>query len=251
MSMTYHYSGDLSMREPSSTLDVARALADPLRMAAVEHLMQAPATVSELVSLTGASQPNVSNHLNVLRAAGLVRAVKLGRQRLYEIKDANAAQLIETLCAVAGRPVRPIRPTPALALVRTCYDHLAGRLGVALYESLRKEHAITEPRILRTLKNAGTPIELGPRGESVFRALGVAVDQVTRGRRPYAFGCRDWSEQKPHLGGRLGAALWGRLVELGWLVRQPGARAVVVTPRGVKAFRTRFAVDVESLRDDR
>ena len=100
------------MADRTQAIEIARALSDPLRMAMLEHLMQGPAAVSELVSLVEAGQPNVSNHLNVLRGAGLIRAVKSGRQRIYEIRDAGAAQLIEALFAAAGPSARAIKPTP-------------------------------------------------------------------------------------------------------------------------------------------
>ena len=224
---------------------LAQALGDPIRLTVLQLLMGGPTTVSELVSLTGSSQSNISNHLAVLRRGKLVRSIKQGRQQVYELRDERVAQLIESLSDLTGAAPTAIRKSPGLVKARTCYDHLAGQVGVKLFRVLLAKRAITEPRTLRTLRRAGSPIELGKRGTEVFDKLGVDLDDVTRGRGPYAFGCRDWTEQEPHLGGRLGAALWGRFVEMGWVERLAGTRVVLITAAGRRGFERTFGVDLE------
>jgi DNA-binding transcriptional ArsR family regulator len=206
--------------------EVAQALADPLRIAVLGHLMGGPATVSEIVSITGESQSKVSNHLALMRERGLVRASREGRQRVYELRDASVAQLVESLTAVAGAEPARYRESPPLARARTCYDHLAGRVGVALFDSLLSRGAIGGPQ------EPKAAVEIGPEGEEVFGGLGIDLEEVRRERRRFAYACVDWTERRPHLGGALGAALWARFVERGWVLKKPGTREVIVTDEG-------------------
>jgi DNA-binding transcriptional ArsR family regulator len=206
--------------------EVAQALADPLRLAVLGHLMGGPATVSEIVSITGESQSKVSNHLALMRERGLVRASREGRQRVYELRDASVAQLVESLTAVAGAEPARYRESPPLARARTCYDHLAGRVGVALFDSLLSRGAIGGPQ------EPKAAVEIGPEGEEVFGGLGIDLEEVRRERRRFAYACVDWTERRPHLGGALGAALWARFVERGWVLKKPGTREVIVTDEG-------------------
>jgi DNA-binding transcriptional ArsR family regulator len=222
----------------SATLvEVARALADPIRLTILQRLIDGPAAVSELVLLTEEAQSKVSNHLAVLRARGLVRATRVGRQQLYEISDPSVAQLVESLALIAGRSPEKLRPSPALAKARTCYDHLAGRLGVAIFDALVARDAIAKPEA----RYRG-PLGLGPAGPEVFDHLGIDLDEVRKERRQFAAACGDWTERKPHLGGALGAALWARSLERGWVVRRPSTRIVVVTETGRRGFRRHLGV---------
>ncbi len=215
-------------------LELARALADPLRLAILQHLMGGPAAVSELVSVTGAAQSNVSNHLALLRARGLVRATRQGRQVAYEVRDPSVGQLVESLTVLAGAAPPPARTSPPLVTARTCYDHLAGRLGVSLFDALTEAKAITAPSDGR--------VEVGPAGPELFGGLGIDVRSVRQERRRFATACLDWTERRPHLGGALGAALWARAFARGWMVRLPGTRAVVLTGAGRAAFRRHLGV---------
>ena len=210
---------------------IAQALADPVRFKILERLSDGPAAVSELVLLTGQAQSNVSNHLSVLRARGLVGATRLGRQRVYEASDSSVGQLIESLVVVAGRRSAGVEITPSLARARTCYDHLAGRLGVAIFDALVARRALDRPAV----RYRG-PIGLGPAGPAVLGRLGIDLDEVRRERRQFATACGDWTERRPHLGGALGAALWVNALERGWVVRRPGGRVVVLTERGRRGF---------------
>lgn len=227
----------------SSTVPVtiAQALADPTRFAIVERLTDGPAAVSELVALAGEAQSKVSNHLAVLRERGLVSVTRLGRQRLYEIADPSVAQLVESLLVMAGRRPTRLALSPSLAKARTCYDHLAGRLGVAIFDALVARRGIVQP----DARYRG-PLELGPAGGSLLGGLGVDLDEVRKERRQFATACGDWSERRPHLGGALGAALWARFLEQGWVAQKPGTRVVVVTNRGRRGFRKSLGVRVDS-----
>jgi len=221
---------------------IAQALADPVRFRVMERLTEGPAAVSELVVLTGESQPNISNHLAVLRAQGLVTVTRIGRQRVYEVADPSVGQLVESLGTIAGRGSERLKLSPSLARARTCSDHLAGRLGVAIFDSLVARGAILHP----AARYRG-PVALGPAGERMFKSLSVSLDEVHRERRQFATACGDWSERRAHLGGALGAALWVQTLEQGWVVRKPGTRIIVVTPKGRRAFERNLGVPREAL----
>jgi len=218
-------------------VDLAQALADPLRLTILERLMDGPTAVSELVLLTRQAQSKVSNHLAVLRDRGLVNATRVGRQRLYEISDPSVAHMLEALIGIAGRNPTRLEMSPSLARARTCYDHLAGRLGVAIFDSLAAGRAIEKPA-----ERYRGPVKLGSAGPRVFRDLGIDLDEVRKERRHFATACGDWSERRPHLGGALGAALWARTLEQGWVVQKPGTRIVVVTERGRGHFHRHLGV---------
>lgn len=230
---------------PTTTADatvIAQALADPVRFKILERLTDGPAAVSELVLLTGEAQSNVSNHLAVLRGRGLVVVTRIGRQRVYEVADPAVSQVVESLGTIAGRGPAKVQMSPALARARTCYDHLAGRLGVAIFDTLVARRAIAHP----AARYRG-PIELGPTGPKVFEELGIDMDEAHRERRQFATACGDWSERRAHLGGALGAALWVRTMERGWVVRKPGGRIIVVTGKGRRGFAKELGVRAEVL----
>jgi DNA-binding transcriptional ArsR family regulator len=111
-------------------LRVARAMAEPVRLAILERLVNGPATVADLVAATGATQPNVSNHLAVLREANLVRAVRKGRTAVYRLRGPEVSSLMRSFSRAAGGTGRRPSPSHPLTVARTCYDHVAGDEGV-------------------------------------------------------------------------------------------------------------------------
>jgi DNA-binding transcriptional ArsR family regulator len=227
------------MSENDQLFTLAQALADPLRLVILQHLMEGPATVSELQSLTGESQSKVSNHLALLRERDLVRATREGRQMIYSLRDASVGQLVESLTVVAGMVPTKLWKSPQLIAARTCYDHLAGRYGVALFDALLTMQAIKQPAEMRG------DVELGPQGAEIFGKFGLDLKALRRERRRFAFACPDWTERRPHLGGVLGAALWARFVEYGWVVKQQGTRAIIVTDLGKQKLREEFGIQVQ------
>jgi DNA-binding transcriptional ArsR family regulator len=226
------------MYSSSRVLAITQALSDPLRLAVLHHLMSGPATVSELMMVTTAGQSRLSNHLAVLREGNLVRATRQGRQIIYELRDAAVGRLVESLAQIARPPRRTTKSAP-IARARTCYDHLAGRLGVVLFATLIDRGA------LRVGGSDPNVVELGPRAEQLFGPLGVDLRAAKLERRRLATACLDWTERQPHLGGALGAALWAELVARGWIARRPGTRAVIVTPAGSRGLRRTLGVRLE------
>lgn len=232
------------MKSDPRVQELARALADPLRLAVLQHLVGGPATVSELVSVTAQAQSKMSNHLRILRDRGLVSVTREGRRQVYELRDASVGRLVESMMSVAGVvPARYEKPPP-LIRARTCYDHLAGRLGVALFDSLVARGAILQPAPLkrRTKTGPAGAITIGPAGAQVFASLGIKVAELQREHRKFAYACVDWTERWPHLGGALGTALWGHFLERGWIVKQPGTRAVLVAAKGKRNLRKKLGV---------
>ncbi|MEQ0561159.1 metalloregulator ArsR/SmtB family transcription factor [Amycolatopsis sp. NEAU-NG30] len=238
--------------------DIARTaalFADPARVRVLCALGDGRAlAASVLAAEAGLSAQGVSAHLAKLREAGLVVAEKSGRHRFYRLAGPDTAELLETLARFSPpRPVTSLREgtrAQALRTARTCYDHLAGRLGVAVTAALLTRGALAGPadtrrrpgdRISAPLREH--PYTLGPAAAPVFGELGVDLDAVAAGRRPLLKFCLDWSEQRHHLAGALGAAVATRFLDAGWVrPRTEGHRALRLTEEGTQALETHLGV---------
>jgi DNA-binding transcriptional ArsR family regulator len=212
-----------------------RELADPVRLRVIDRLGHAgPTTVSRLAAELGVSLTQLSNHLRRLREARLVRVERSGRHAVYELADPSLEALLPLLDRLTGRVV-PAPDRRDEVPSRTCYDHLAGPLGVALYSALRERDAVRD--------RPDGMVELGPAASAAFGAVGVDVAAVRPGRRRLAFECLDATEHAPHLAGALGDALAGALLDRGW-VRHGEGRVVAVTSAGAAGLRRELGVDV-------
>jgi DNA-binding transcriptional ArsR family regulator len=221
---------------PPADLDalagLLRELADPVRLAVLHRLATGPATASELTDELGLAAPRLANHLTRLRAAGLVTVTRSGRHAIYALPDRRVAGALAALRVLTpaqqdGAGHAPGRSVdPSLADARTCYDHLAGRLGVALFDHLVAAGAVLDPP---AADNCG--VTLGPRAAAVFADLGVDLTVPLPPRRKVATTCLDWTERRPHLGGALGAAVLDRALRSGW-VQPAGGRVLTVTAAG-------------------
>jgi DNA-binding transcriptional ArsR family regulator len=208
---------------------VAGLLADPARVAILDVLHSGRAhAAGELARVAGVTAPTASAHLRRLLDGGLVAVEAQGRHRYYRLAGPAVAEAMEALALIAApRPVQSLRQSQraqALRFARTCYDHLAGAVGVAIAESLLRAGA------LRPL--GGRDYEVTPEGEQLLGDLGVDVAELRRQRRAFARWCLDWTERTPHLSGALGAALLARLLHLGWLAPGPVPRGLVLTDAG-------------------
>jgi DNA-binding transcriptional ArsR family regulator len=211
--------------------DIAAAaalLAEPARAALVGALMdKEPLPASALAASAGIARSTASEHLHRLVEGGFLTASQNGRHRYYRLAGPAVAAAVEALAVVAPqRPVRSLREATKSAQIRearTCYDHLAGRFGVALSQALERE---------RVLVRRGGTYDLGGRARTRLAPLGIDVDALERLRRPLVRGCLDWTERELHVAGALGSALATRLFELGWVERFEANRSVTVTDEG-------------------
>jgi DNA-binding transcriptional ArsR family regulator len=226
------------MKVGPSIVRIAALIGDHARAEILTALMAGQAlTPTELAGIAGVTKQTVSAHLAKLVDAKLIGVQSQGRHRYFRLANRDVAQLLESLMGVAYRSgavrARPGPREPALRKARVCYDHLAGELGVLVYEGLEQRGG---------LKVEGDDVEVTPRGRQLFRELGIDVDALSAGRRQLCRACLDWSVRRHHLAGALGAALFGRCCELGWARRETGSRVVHFTPPGERALRARFGV---------
>jgi DNA-binding transcriptional ArsR family regulator len=223
--------------------DIARAaalLAEPARAAFVSALMvDGPLPATALAARGRVAPSTASEHLARLVAGGFLNSEKRGRHRYYRLADPAVAAAVEALAVVAPQPpVRSLREANRSELLRharTCYDHLAGRVGVALARSLEQDG---------TLVRRDGDYELGPEAETrLATTLGIDLQALRNGRRPLVRGCVDWSERELHVAGALGAAVASRLFELGWIKRRDGNRSVEVTAKGRAGLPNELGID--------
>jgi DNA-binding transcriptional ArsR family regulator len=211
----------------------AAVLADRTRATMCLALLDGQAwTAGELARLTGVAPATASGHLTRLVEAGLVTEQRQGRHRYVRLSGPTAAELIEALTAHTGpvvrvRSLRAANAAAALARGRTCYDHLAGRLGVALTDVMDARGLIS--------RRAGW--SLTGAGSAWLAEFGVDMSALSAGQRPMLRECLDWTEQRPHLAGAVGAALCRHLLALAWIERVGAGRAVRVTPAGRQGLR--------------
>ena len=224
-----------SHRDRAGTPDLAalaRLLADGTRASFCLALLDGRAwTATELARYAGVAASTATGHLNLLVAGGLLAQERQGRHRYVRLADAGTAELIERLASMA-RPAPPqsgslsvVSRHQALARARTCYDHLAGALGVS----------ITEAMTLRGLLDWEQGPALTSEGSSWFAALGIVLPK--KARRPLVRSCLDWTERRAHLAGTAGAALCSHALGSGWITRVGSGRALLLTDAGRNAFR--------------
>ena len=209
---------------------VAAVIGDQTRASFLRELLGGDSRrASELASAAGVSRATASFHLARLLEVHLIVVQTQGRHRAYRLAGADVARAIESLQRIAPRAeVRSLRAAneaQALNHARFCYDHLAGRLAIELVDGM-------SARGLMVLESDS--FELTERGESWLGELGIDVAGLRARRRSFARACLDWSERRPHVAGAVGAALAGRMLELGWIERTPRGRAVKVTTAGAR-----------------
>jgi DNA-binding transcriptional ArsR family regulator len=223
----------MNMEGDADLAAVAALIADPSRAAVLAELVDGRALPpSELAEVAGVSRSTISEHLAKLERGGLVRVERGGRNRYFRLAGPEVAAAVEALAVLAPRrPVRSLRQSNragALAAARTCYGHLAGRLGVGIAEAMVERDLLQREADAFLLTAAG--------GEWF---AGIGIEAPPSAGKP----CNDWSERRPHLAGRLGVALTKCLFELGWIERTRRARAVRVTPAGRRELRERLGLD--------
>ena len=223
--------------------EIGALVGDPGRANILSALLDGRAlTASELAWTAGVAPATASEHLAKLVQGRLLAVARQGRHRYYRLGSTDTARMLESMMVVANGlepAVSRRRATPrinlALREARTCYDHLAGRVGVGLADALVARGAI----ILGD--DAG---EVTESGREWLSAFGIAANPVAEMRRPLCRPCLDWSERRSHIAGVLGAALCRRCEELGWIRRERNTRAVAITPAGRSGFGEVFGLSV-------
>jgi DNA-binding transcriptional ArsR family regulator len=210
----------------------AALIGDPARANMVMALMSGHSlTMGELANEAGVTLSTASVHLAKLECAGIVISQKEGRSRYFRIADPDVAHCIEALVTVAARAghlrARPGPKEEAMRHARSCYDHLAGRIAVDLFERW------IAARVLRWRSEV---VCLTRKGRQFVIGRGIEIGAFERNKRPLCRTCVDWSERKHHLGGAVGAAVLARALVKNWAIRGPRSRAVTFSAHGEKKF---------------
>lgn len=222
-----------------SLAEIGALIGDPARANMLSALMDGRAlTASELAWHAGVTAQTASGHLGKLTTAGLLALERQGRHRYFRLASPLVARMLEGMTVVASLQSPPrYRPRSrideAMQNARTCYDHLAGRLGVGLADALQAKGHIE-------LSEEGGSVT--DQGRAFLTAFGLDLSEAGRQRRCFCRPCLDWSERRPHLAGALGAHLADRCFALGWVQRIKDTRALTITPAGQRGFRETFGM---------
>jgi len=195
-------------------------------------------TSTELAMVAQVTPSTASVHLQRLNTQRLVAVLAQGKHRYYSLAGANVAAALEALSVLAGGTHDTFEPnTPnGLRAARTCYDHIAGTLGVALHDRFE---AMGWLSVGSSTDNA---YKLTRGGTKAFEALGMNLEAMRTLRRRFAYACVDWSERRPHIGGAVGAALLQVAMKRKWVIQELDSRALAVTKAGWREMRTRFGL---------
>ena len=246
------------MRGDADIARIGALVADPGRakiLLALGDGRALPATV--LADEAGVAASTASAHLGKLVKGGMLRVERHGRHRYFRVAGPEVGDLIEALARVSPpAPVRSLKQgstAHAVRFARTCYDHLAGVLGTQLMEGMLERDLLTggggvfDPDSARDDRPAAPGFDvdyrLTPTGMRELKAFGIDFDSLPT-RRPLVKYCVDWSEQRHHLAGSLGAAIAARMIDLGWVRRADRSRAVHVSDSGYAGLRELFGIDL-------
>lgn len=225
--------------EPDLSI-IAALIGDAARSTMLSALLNGQSLpANELAHRAHVTAQTASLHLSKLVKGGLLDVNRAGRYRYYRLKNADVAAALEALAILSPPP--PLKALPdtehykALCFARTCYDHLAGQLGVAMTQAFLDQGLLT----LRDQSYA-----LTVQGSKWFARWNIDETELRKGRRLFARTCLDWSERQHHLAGALGAAMLTKLLESGWVLRMPGHRAVRLTETGRLGFKREWAINL-------
>ena len=233
---------------PASMAEVAALVGDPTRAIMLDQLMGGRAlTATELAIAASIAPPTASGHLAKLVDARLLSVLKQGRHRYYRLASPRVARMLEGIMEVAATDMPPrYRPrTPrdeALCRARSCYDHLAGRIAVAIADALVARGVVT-------MDEEGASI--APGRHAIFAELGFDPGMLpVASKRPVCRACLDWTERRPHLAGALGAVIARHCIDSGWLTRRRDSRALTITGAGYEGLNRLFGIGRASLDGD-
>jgi len=218
---------------------IGALIGDPARANMLAALMSGKAlTATELASEAGVTVQTASSHLRRLEDGGLLAQRKQGRHRYFSLADEDVDQVLEAMMGLAAKRghlrTRTGPKDPALRKARVCYDHLAGEMGVRLFDSLIQQNVL-EVR-------PDNSVEVTAVGEEYLSGFGIGLSGLTSAKRPVCRSCLDWSARRTHLAGGLGAAFLDRFYDLGWVTRQESSRVVMFDAKSAASFASRFPV---------
>lgn len=234
---------DADQNHDFAVSQIAGAIGEPARARMLYSLLDGHArTSTELATIAEVTPSTASVHLNRLRDARLVQMLAQGKHRYYSLAGQDVANTLEGLSILAGMSPNKFVPTTPVRLrtARTCYDHIAGRLGVQLHDFFRKSRWITPSE-----SHADSDYEVTPKGASEFGVLGIDVSKARTLRRRFAYPCLDWSERQPHIGGAFGAALLKAMLSLKWVAQELDSRCLEITARGRREMMSRFGISAD------
>jgi DNA-binding transcriptional ArsR family regulator len=218
---------------------IAAAIGQPARARMLYCLVDGHArTSTELAMVADVTPSTASVHLHRLKAQRLVRVFAQGKHRYYGLEGANVAAVLEALSVLAGgsRDVFVPNTPNRLRAARTCYDHIAGGLGVSLHDRFKALGWLSGGL------GADNAYDLTPDGAKAFEALGIDIEATRTLRRRFAYACVDWSERRPHVGGAVGAALLNVALKRKWVTQDLDSRALTVTRVGRREMLIRFGL---------
>ena len=224
--------------EADDLAKVAAQFADPARAKMVVSLMDGSSrSAGDLGLAANVSPSSASGHLSKLASSGLLTVSKMGRQKYYRLTTAAVARAVEALQVIAS-PGRPLAHMGAsvlspFAFARTCYDHLAGKLGVEITAALERQ---------RIIRRRETAFEVTGHGFDWLDRLEIDCRKLKAEKRAFAPQCLDLTERRPHIAGALGSALCARFIEAGWLVKTRVPRVVRLTAQGSSELSKRLHI---------
>jgi DNA-binding transcriptional ArsR family regulator len=235
----YHQSMDVEFQSDAGVSGIAAAIGEPARARMLYCLADGRArTGTELAAVADVTPSTASVHLQRLKTQRLVKVFAQGKHRYYSLEGANVAAALEALSVLAGGRREAFVPTTPnrLRAARTCYDHIAGTLGVSLHDRFAALGWLSA--------RANNTCDLTLRGSKALEGIGIDVEAARTLRRRFAYACVDWSERRPHLGGALGAALLKFALQRKWVLQDLDSRALSVTTLGRREMLTRFGLRV-------
>jgi DNA-binding transcriptional ArsR family regulator len=238
----YHQSMIAEGHNDAAVSGIAAAIGEPARARMLYCLVDGHArTSTELALVADVSPSTASVHLNRLKTERLVKVVVQGKHRYYSLEGPNVAAVLEGLSVLAGGPPDKFVPnTPSrLRAARTCYDHMAGTLGVSLHDRFRAMQLLSADAT-----GFDDAYDLTQEGTKALEALGIDPEATRTLRRRFAYACLDWSERRPHLGGALGAGLLKVALRRKWVVQDLDSRVLGITVLGRREILARFDLHV-------
>ncbi|RWR25793.1 ArsR family transcriptional regulator [Sinirhodobacter populi] len=216
------------MREGPDIARVAALVADPARSAMLIALMDGRAlTATELAGLGGITKQTASSHLAKLVDGEVLTVEAQGRHRYFRLAGPHVASLLEALMVFSSDAAPPLRigpRDPALRKARICYDHLAGEMGVRLFEQMQADQWLRDD------------LTVTERGNNKLAEIGLNLGNLPPSNRPLCRACLDWSQRRQHLAGRMGKAILDLLLALSWARRLPESRVISFSPEGERGF---------------